>query len=128
MKLLRSSGGAQTVVILSIIVMFAVPKVLSEFGVMQATLFAAVAIFGLSQGFVWGYAGIMSFGQAAFFGLGSYTYAIAVMNMGDSTVPFLLAILATVSALTVVGRNDLGVTADGIALHKHEPPRGSHAR
>ncbi|HCK77056.1 MAG TPA: branched-chain amino acid ABC transporter permease, partial [Gammaproteobacteria bacterium] len=30
-------------------------------------------------------------GQAAFFGLGAYGYAIAVINFGDSTVPILIA-------------------------------------
>ena len=103
MKLLRSSGGAQTVVILSIIVMFAVPKVLSEFGVMQATLFAAVAIFGLSQGFVWGYAGIMSFGQAAFLGIGAYTYAIAAINLGNTQMAALLAIAVPMLFAALLG-------------------------
>ena len=51
-----------------------------------------MAILGVSLGFIWGFGGILCFGQAAFFGLGAYTYAIAVINMGDSTLPFLLAI------------------------------------
>ncbi|MDN7181815.1 branched-chain amino acid ABC transporter permease [Caballeronia sp. SEWSISQ10-4 2] len=103
MKLLRSSGGVQIVVILSIVVMFAVPKVLSEFGVMQATLFAAVAIFGLSQGFVWGYAGIMSFGQAAFLGIGAYTYAIAAINLGNTQIAALLAIAVPMLFAALLG-------------------------
>jgi branched-chain amino acid transport system permease protein len=71
------------------------------FGLVQAAVFIAMAVLALSQGFIWGYGGIMSFGQSAFFGLGGYTYAIAVMNMGDSTIPFFLAILlpAIVAAL-----------------------------
>ncbi len=54
---------------------------------MQCTGFAALAMFGLSQGFVWGFAGVMSFGQAAFLGLGGYAYAVSVINLGDSTLP-----------------------------------------
>ena len=46
-----------------------------------------MAMLALSQGFIWGYGGIMSFGQSAFFGLGGYAYAVAAINMGDSTVP-----------------------------------------
>ena len=48
-------------------------------------LCSIMAMFALSQGFLWGYGGIMSFGQAAFFGLGGYAYAIAALNMGEST-------------------------------------------
>ena len=40
---------------------------------LQATVFVAMAVLALSQGFIWGYGGIMSFGQSAFFGLGGYT-------------------------------------------------------
>ena len=78
-------------------------KVLSEFGVMQATLFAAVAIFGLSQGFVWGYAGIMSFGQAAFLGIGAYTYAIAAINLGNTQMAALLAIAVPMLFAALLG-------------------------
>ena len=46
-----------------------------------------MAILALSLAFVWGYGGILCFGQSAFFGLGAYTYAIAVFNIGESTVP-----------------------------------------
>jgi ABC-type branched-subunit amino acid transport system permease subunit len=38
-------------------------------------------------------AGILCFGQAAFFGLFGYTYAVAAINMGDTTVPAVLAVL-----------------------------------
>ncbi|HEX3993218.1 MAG TPA: branched-chain amino acid ABC transporter permease, partial [Acetobacteraceae bacterium] len=75
------------------VVMVGLPMVTGLFGLVQATVFIAMAVLALSQGFIWGYGGIMSFGQSAFFGLGGYTYAVAVMNMGDSTVPFFLAIL-----------------------------------
>ncbi len=73
--------------------LFGLPLVFDLFGLLQMTVFAAMAMLALSQGFIWGYGGIMSFGQTAFFGVGGYTYAVAVMNMGDSTVPVLLSVL-----------------------------------
>ena len=73
--------------------MLGLPMVSDEFGLVQFTVFVAMAILALSQGFIWGYGGIMSFGQSAFFGIGGYAYAVAVINMGDSTVPALLSIL-----------------------------------
>ena len=42
------------------------------------TLLLIWALFALSLGLMWGFAGILSFGHAAYFGLGAYTYAIAV--------------------------------------------------
>src|SRR5437763_93649 len=51
-----------------------------------------MAILALSLALIWGYGSILCFGQSAFFGLGAYTYAIAMFNIGDSTLPVLLAI------------------------------------
>ncbi|SON56623.1 leucine/isoleucine/valine transporter permease subunit [Hartmannibacter diazotrophicus] len=73
-------------------VMFGAPLFTDTFGLVQLTGFAAMAIYALSQGFVWGYAGILSFGQATFLGLGGYAYAVSVINMGDSTLPVLISI------------------------------------
>ncbi len=72
-------------------ILLGAPHCVGTYGLVQLTLFAAVAIFALSQGFVWGFAGIMSFGQAAFLGLGAYAYAVAAIDMGDSTVPVLIS-------------------------------------
>jgi branched-chain amino acid transport system permease protein len=75
-----------------------------------ATLLCVWALFALSLGLMWGYAGILSFGHAAYFGLGAYTYAIASVNIGESTAPLLLAILlpalvaAAIGALMFYGR------------------------
>ena len=67
------------------------------------TLLAIWALFALSLGLMWGYAGILSFGHAAYFGLGAYTYAIASFNIGESTVPMLLAILIPMIVGAVIG-------------------------
>lgn len=68
------------------------PLVIDTFNIMQLTVFVCMSILSLSLGFIWGYGGILSFGQAAFFGIGGYTYAVAAINMGESTVPILLAV------------------------------------
>lgn len=46
---------------------------------------------------IWGFTGIFSFGQAAFYGMGAYTYAILskVMGGGNSTFPALLGSVVT---------------------------------
>ena len=67
------------------------------------TLLAIWALFALSLGLMWGYAGILSFGHAAYFGLGAYTYAITAMNTGESTAPLLLALLLPAFVAAVIG-------------------------
>lgn len=56
------------------------------------TILLIYGMLALSLGLVWGVGGILCFGQAAFFGLGAYAYAIAAINSGESTIPFLLGI------------------------------------
>ena len=74
------------------VVMFGAPLVLDLFLLLQVTVFVIMSILALSMAFIWGYGGILCFGQSSFFGLGAYTYAIAVINIGESTAPLLLSI------------------------------------
>ena len=85
------------------VLLFGLPQVLDLFGIVQMTMFAAMAMFALSQGFVWGYGGIMSFGQAAFLGIGGYAYAVAALNLGDSTVPVVIAVVTPMLFAAMVG-------------------------
>lgn len=78
--------------ILASIATVVLPALIDTFNLLQLTVFVCMSILSLSLGFIWGYGGILSFGQAAFFGLGGYVYAVAAINIGESTVPILLAI------------------------------------
>jgi branched-chain amino acid transport system permease protein len=71
--------------------------------VLELTVYMVMAILALSLALVWGYGGILCFGQSAFFGLGAYTYAIAMFNIGESTVPFLLAIALPAAFAALLG-------------------------
>jgi branched-chain amino acid transport system permease protein len=95
--------GFCAVLAIMLIVLVGLPLVTGLFGLVQATVFIAMAVLALSQGFVWGFGGIMSFGQSAFFGLGGYTYAVAVLNMGDSTTPFFFSILVPALFAALLG-------------------------
>jgi urea transport system permease protein len=67
------------------------------------TVLVIWALFALSLGLMWGYAGLLSFGHSAYFGLGAYVYAIAAVNIGESTLPLLLAILVPALVAAVIG-------------------------
>lgn len=70
-----------------------VPLTMDLFSVLQATSLAIMAILALSLALTYGFGGVLCFGQAAFFGIGAYTYAVVTMNLGDSTLAILLSIL-----------------------------------
>lgn len=90
----RHRPGPGTVVTAATMVAIGVvtPHVVDPFGLLQLTVFAAMCILALSLGVVWGYGGILCFGQSAFFGLGAYAYAVTAINLEESTVAALLAI------------------------------------
>lgn len=86
-------GGTACVALAGVVILFGMPMVTGTFGLLQVTVFAALAIFALAQGFIWGFGGILCFGQSAFLGLGGYAYAIAALNMTDTTGAVALAII-----------------------------------
>lgn len=61
------------------------------------------ALLALSMSFLWGYAGILSFGQTIFFGLGGYCYAILALNTGVTGWPFLAAIVLPMVFSAILG-------------------------
>jgi branched-chain amino acid transport system permease protein len=77
-------------VLVTAVLIWVMPMVI---GTYTLTVLMIYGMLGLSLGLIWGFGGILCFGQAAFFGLGAYTYAIAAINIGESTVPMIFAIL-----------------------------------
>ncbi len=92
MQLSRAGWGLLSVFVAAVLVVVLVPLLAPYHIILQTTLYFSFAMLGLSLAFIWGYGGIFSFGQAAFFGLGGYSYAIAAINMGDTTLPLLIGI------------------------------------
>jgi ABC-type branched-subunit amino acid transport system permease subunit len=89
----RPNWGLVAVGVLGLALLIGLPIFLDLFALLQVTLYAIFGILALSLAFIWGYGGILCFGHSAFFGLGAYTYAVAVINIGESTGPLLLAML-----------------------------------
>lgn len=76
--------------ILTLAVTVILPFVLPDYLTVFATRVAILALFALSFDLVWGYAGIMSFGQALFFG--SAGYGVALLGR-DLNVTSMLVVL-----------------------------------
>lgn len=68
------------------------PLQLDMFSLLSLTVYLVMALLTLSLAFVWGHGGILCFGQAAFFGLGAYAYAIAAFNFGPGLLAVTIAI------------------------------------
>jgi ABC-type branched-subunit amino acid transport system permease subunit len=88
---------------IGLLILFGLPVVVDLVTLLEVSIYVVYAILGLSLGFIWGYGGILCFGQAAFFGLGAYTYAVTAINVGESTGPFLLAILLPLVFAALLG-------------------------
>src|SRR4029079_15844900 len=61
-----------------------IPQFVNAFAVSNLTYFLLWVFLALGLSLSWGYAGILSFGQTAFFGLAGYTYGVISVNVGDA--------------------------------------------
>jgi ABC-type branched-subunit amino acid transport system permease subunit len=99
----RVSPGAVLTTAAMVAIAVGVPQVVDQFGLLQLTVFASMCILALSLGFVWGYGGILCFGQSAFFGLGGYTYAVTAIDLGESTLALILAVVVPAVFAALLG-------------------------
>ena len=79
-------------VVAAIYAFVVVPKTGDMTTMINGSVYASYGILALSLALIWGYAGILSFGQAAFFGIGGYAYAVAALNLGNTSLAVLVAI------------------------------------
>jgi branched-chain amino acid transport system permease protein len=82
------------------------PLVAGSYAASNAALFLLYGLLGLSLSVVWGYAGILSFGQVAFFGIAGYLFGLVSINLGGAlgaTVALPVAVLGGTLASLVLG-------------------------
>ncbi|MDP6393055.1 MAG: hypothetical protein QGI35_08665 [Arenicellales bacterium] len=103
MKRTRETNALVSIGIVGLVVLFAAPQSLELFAVISLTTAVSLAILALSLGLIWGYGGILCFGQTAFFGIGAYAYAIAALNFGGSSSAILVAILVAAAVAAILG-------------------------
>lgn len=82
---------------------FVVPASEDMTDIINGTIYATYGVLALSLALIWGYGGILSFGQAAFFGIGGYVYAIAGLNIGDTVSAAFIAVAAATLFALVLG-------------------------
>jgi ABC-type branched-subunit amino acid transport system permease subunit len=79
----------------------AFPSFGSTFAVSNLTSFYLNLPLALGLALLWGYAGILSFGQMAFFGIAGYAYGILAINFGGGPLTLLAAVLAVATSVMV---------------------------
>ena len=89
------------VVVVIVAFLLAYPSVGSTFVISNLTSFYLNLPLALGLALLWGYAGILSFGQMAFFGIAGYTYGVLAINLGGGSWTLLAATLAVASSMTV---------------------------
>ncbi|WP_138420470.1 ABC transporter permease subunit [Aquibacillus sediminis] len=86
--------------------LFVYPLFVSSYQVLNLSYFLSMVFLSMSLALIWGFCGIFSFGQAAFFGIGGYFYAILTMNIGISAftpVGLIVGVLVGAAIAWVLG-------------------------
>ena len=86
-------------ILVAVVAIYLLPGTLKNYGIYIVTLWAVYVIAGMGLNLTVGYAGQISLGQAAFWGIGAYTTAIA-MKAG---LPFFAALPLSAALCFVVG-------------------------
>src|SRR3989440_261024 len=89
--------------VLLAVLLAASPLVLGEYAqqiLSQAFFFAIAAV---TVDLLWGYTGILTFGQSAFFGVGVYTVAIALAYYVEGTLATAAVVLGAMAAAALIG-------------------------
>jgi len=93
--------------LVTLALVFAGPYFLDRFALNVLTRAMTFAILAITVDLLWGFTGILTFGQSAFFGIGAYAAALTLTHLGGSPaligLAFLLAIVVPMIVATGVG-------------------------
>jgi len=93
--MLEKSGSRLILPILALAATLTVllaPELLGRFSLNVLTRSMIYAILAVTVDLLWGFAGILTFGQAAFFGIGAYATAMVLTHLGATPALFALAL------------------------------------
>ena len=92
--------------VIFVVFMLLYPFTSDEFELLNAAYFMGITLMALSLAMIWGKAGILSFGQTAFFGIGGYVYGIYTLNVlgsGATWVGIIVGVAAGSLVAAVLG-------------------------
>ena len=92
--ILRAAIPSAVAILIGLAAALALPRFVDLYTLLNLTIYVSMAAYALSIALIWGHGGILCFGQAAFFGLGAYAYAVTAINFHDSTFAVVAAAVA----------------------------------
>jgi branched-chain amino acid transport system permease protein len=96
---------------------WAAPFVLDTFAVNVLTRSMIYAVLAITVDLLWGFTGILTFGQAAFFGVGAYATAMVLTHLGSTP-----ALVALALVLSIVVPVVLGLFVGWLSFHQGSTP------
>lgn len=88
-------SAAFWIVLIALVVgMYALPQFIGRYELLTLSSFMLMAFLGAGLALLWGYGGILSLGQSAFFGIGGYAYGIVAINLANADFRIGPALLA----------------------------------
>lgn len=90
-----------------IVLLFLAPEFVSRYQLISFSNFLISGLLALSLCLIWGYCGILSLGQSAFFCIGGYAYGVLAINLintqGNTHIALLGGILVPCIAAIIIG-------------------------
>ena len=102
----RLLTAENVVFVVFFVFMLIYPMTTDEFSILNTAYFLAITLMALSLALIWGKAGILSFGQTAFFGIGGYLYGIYTLNVlgsGATWIGIAVGVLAGAVVAAILG-------------------------
>ena len=103
MTLGRPQIELAAVALIGLFGIFVFPNIVAFYTIISSTIFVSLAILALSLALIWGYGGILCFGQAAFFGLAGYAYAVGAFNFDSTALAAIVAIIVSTVFAAALG-------------------------
>lgn len=89
--------------LIGLVALFGVVWTVELATLVSLNVYVILSILALSMALVWGVAGIFSFGQSVFFGLGAYAYAVLALGGYGSGVALIAAVLVPCAGAALMG-------------------------
>lgn len=95
-RLLRWTGAENVVAAVVFVALFYVPYVVTGYPVFILPQYMLFGVLALTLCLLWGFGGMVSFGQGAFFAIGAYAFGITLKHVPGATGPWLGLLLGLV--------------------------------
>lgn len=102
-RLMRWASPENLLAVLLFVALFYVPYLVVGYPVFILPQYMLFGVLALTLCLLWGFGGIVSFGQGAFFAIGAYSLGITLQRLDSSASPWLGLLLALVLGAAVAG-------------------------